>query len=143
MSIDIAAFQNVSEQKFVGRLFDESGGKAISGPEKAAQQFIIFLMTPRGSVPYRPDYGTLLVPTLESRSCRTELDVFQAFAVAALETVTFFKRYRDFRPPDERVDAAAIRNLVVAPGAVVLEIALRTEDKQIVQRRIPISFKWS
>lgn len=81
-------------------------GAVLTGIVKLVQRVALELLTDRGSMPYLPERGTLLMPQLRAGAIRTSAELFAAFSLAASDVVrTLRNEASTTTPADERLQA--------------------------------------
>lgn len=127
-------------QELLPVLLDETGEAQIcTGLQKLAQKFLIVLHTEKGTVPYRPDFGTDFIPNLRSGKVRQEADLMSVFTLAEIDIREVLKSLEtDDTPADEKYSAAVVKGTLVTPGYAMLKVELHSEDSQATYL-LPIS----
>ncbi len=99
--------------------------RLVSGIRKLGQQFIIELMTIKGSMKYFPERGTSFLPRL--KQARTEADVLIALAVANKELKRNLRIGTTSRTPkDERYKDASVESIELVDTSVVIGFVVRS-----------------
>lgn len=106
---------------------DAAGSAAVTGIEKLAQRALLELLTRRGSMAALPSRGSSLLDAASSGLIRTEADVFQRFAFAAVDVTRNLRAdERDSDPPDERLAAFELERASVSAGTLVLGVRIES-----------------
>lgn len=141
---DIALFQPPAT---TGSTYDQAlladglPGRSVTGSEKLAQRFLFVLMTPKGSVAYRPRWGTGFTDALRSRNFLSELDLFAAFASALLEAGTSLAEDETSDDPDEeRYRSAQILQVTLAESTSAVKILVKNRTGTSGLITLPVSF---
>jgi hypothetical protein len=125
-TVSLAMLSYLTVGQAIQSLFQGGGSVVSAGPVKVAQRFYLHLMTPKGSVPYRPSVGSQFVPRLQQRAA-SDSDVFAAFASAMLDvTAAMQNEEAAADPPDERFRSARMTQLVVANGHITAVVQVNT-----------------
>lgn len=88
----------------------------VRGPQKLINRWLKCLMTPQGSDPFSPTYGTGFANLIGSNisSIQDVLDAVSVFIQACSDQIRAFDRLT-FTPADERLQNAAILQVVTRP----------------------------
>jgi len=106
---------------------DASGSWSVTGVEKLAQRVVLELLTRRGSMPLLPSRGSSLLDAVAGGLVRTEVDVHQRFAFAAVEVErNLAADASPADPPDERLARLELARATVAPGRLTLDVRIET-----------------
>jgi phage baseplate assembly protein W len=129
MKKDIAAFR-FDNQLSSADFFINQGGKELSGKEKAIQDFIIYLFTPRGSVPYKPQYGSYFAKLISNTSIINEVDLFQIFSLS-------INSYIAEQESDEKILNISLNKVSLIESTIVLNLTFQFNDFQPENIKIP------
>lgn len=113
----------------------------LAGPAKLVQRYAVALLTPRGSQPGYPEFGTDLPARLASAGRTTPGELAHAFNFANARVVSLFRTEQaqdPDRPPDERLDTAVLQEISVAGGVLDLRINLFTGAGEEYDLLLPI-----
>jgi hypothetical protein len=103
------------------------GGQVVTGPQKAAQRFILLFMTEVGSVFGQPTFGTEFMSALHTGQIRTDVDVELYFMSAAADVLAFYRGLPEGSvPDDELITAINLTEFALSPGYLLLRVALTT-----------------
>jgi hypothetical protein len=100
-------------------LVDLSGrkGLGVTGIRKAVQRFRLGFLTEAGLMFSRPDRGGGFLAAVRQSLIRTDIDVYQPFAVASTAILPSLGQDATADDPaDEIVTAAALTGVFIAPG---------------------------
>lgn len=130
-TVDLVALQGELQANKL-RLMDQAlvteqhGGVVATGVRKLSQRFLLVLLTPRGSMQYQEDFGTLFLE--ESKTWRTVADIRQSFYSAlSLVVVQLQSMARDSDPPDELYASAELTDVDLNYDTASLNILLRSQ----------------
>ena len=85
--------------------------RRVAGLQKLAQRYALVLLTPRGSVPNYPDYGTELVLTIQAGSVNTRAALASIFSFAnSLAMRQLAGAVEDTDPDDEVLLSAELQD---------------------------------
>jgi hypothetical protein len=123
---DLAAFIQVPGAPDTPSMFANSG-QGLTGVRKLGQRLILELLTPRGSMRFRPTAGTGLMTTIQQGRITNELDAHMYMQAALTEAETNLLDYElPEDPDDERYLRATIKDVAFEPGQLVYRIQLET-----------------
>ena len=124
-------------------LFDAaSNGATATAQLKLGQRFVLHLLTPKGSVLYRPSQGCLFVQRLRQGRAFTERDVFAAFAASMADVRANMQgEEATTDPPAERFSRARITRIKVARGLAAMTVAVQSLAEEVLQLNIPLDFR--
>jgi hypothetical protein len=130
--VDVLAFRGQAPAGDV--LLDQSladeavDGEVCTGAQMTAQAWLVEFMTEAGSVAHDPDAGCAFMTAARQGRLLTELDVYQAFALAAARLRRRMAATdRADAPADERFADAELTAVAVTPGAAVLTVTVTTQ----------------
>lgn len=104
-----------------------TGGKIVTGVEKAAQAFLLRLLTPLGSIPGRLERGTILITRARQGAWRTSIDVAQDYLLAASDALRqLYDERQEGDPDDELIDSQSLDSVAISSGTVTLRISITT-----------------
>jgi hypothetical protein len=110
--------------------------KVTTGIQKLAQQWLVEMMTVRGSVPYQPERGTFLILRARQGRLRTTLAVEQAFAVARMQArQNLMADETDQTPDDERYGRVDLLSVSLEQARASIRARLRSragEDRELI-----------
>jgi hypothetical protein len=114
-TIDVAAFQNVTDHKtLLVQALAEPGksGTILTGVAKLGQRFLMELLTKRGSMRFLPNRGCNFMIEAQLGYIRTQFDLLSSFSRALLDVAENLKNEEaDTDPLDERFGSAEIDSL--------------------------------
>ncbi len=98
------------DTQVAGTLLDEeSDGEICTGIQKAAQRYLIELLTPRASIHFYQNRGCDFLESVLFRSGRLSSDIFAAFAIAEVQIRTnLIADEIDSDPDDERYGSSQL-----------------------------------
>ena len=146
-TLDLATYhgiQPVGNARLVEALApDDASGAIVTGVQKVAQRFLVELLKEQGSMPFRPDEGTVFLTEAKEGRFQTQADVLGAFARGVVEARRVIQADEsEDDPPDERFVDAEVLEVFVAPGTAVVKFRIVTaagSDRQFIfPLRIPI-----
>lgn len=125
---DIAAFapSGSSAKPDSQLLWTETGqGLVVTGIVKLSQRFLLELLTVRGSMPYAPTRGSVLLNRAREGRIRSEIDAHTYFQYAAGQVrSTLLSEETADDPANERYDSVEILSVSFAAGWVSYNIKL-------------------
>jgi len=124
--VDVLAFQGATatgsallEQALLG----SAGASICAGVQKLAQRWVIAFLQDKGSAVCDAGRGATFMPRAKAGLLRTELDVRQAFAIAAADVSTQLKEAEaEADPADERLDEAELLDIGLVLGGLTLSV---------------------
>lgn len=118
----------------------EASGELTTGIQKAAQRFVMRLLTPLGSAAYRPDHGCNFLPSSQAGGWRTTTDVSQAYLFAAAEVrrQLFLEQQAD-DPLDEQVADDELLGVTFELGSVSLYVRIITAAGATREYVVPVN----
>ena len=141
---DVMAFQGVLPPGKTALLeqalaSSASSGSIATGVQKAAQKFVLELLTSRGSWRFLPEQGTDFIAKLKRGELRTELDIFTAFNFAATRIIRKLQADQESSDPDdERIRSASLDKLALSGSTAKLFISISTAAGDTRQVILPI-----
>lgn len=106
---------------------DSWSPSGIRGADKVASRYVYALMTPVGSVPGSPTFGSPFVDL--ARGFRSEFDVFSAFAAADPVAAASVRRSEeDDESSSEKLGYASLTGVAIADGVVTLSMSVTAAD---------------
>jgi hypothetical protein len=100
---------------------------AVHGPDKVAQRFIYFLLTPYGTVPGAPTVGTEFVDSIGLY--RSEFDLFaDFFAAEPMASAGVRSCESSADDPSCRLGAARLDRVTISDGAVTFDLTIVAAD---------------
>lgn len=137
-TLDLVAFHGPGAAVEV--LDPGNGGRVCTGFDKLAQLFAICLLTPRGSVPHDPDYGTGFLAAVRSGAIRTTTSLLAAFATAAQEAEVWFRRVETPDDPDDEIlDRVEGLTATVGGGRASITYRIVTAAGEETTRILPVT----
>ncbi len=138
---DVAAYQPTSSGPWESALATRtSTGRAISGPEKLVQRFLLELMTETGSMKFAPNRGCGFLTSLRKGGLLAESDVFAAFNIAVLDvTNNLIVEEGPDDPPEERFNGANLVQISLDGSLVYLKVAVHNQAGQSGVLTFPVS----
>jgi hypothetical protein len=138
-TFDLALFQPATPFA-AASLAITAGGRQVSGLEKLAQRFIVELMTPKGSMPFRSSRGTDFAAMVGNGSALSEFDIFSSFSHALLDAGAALQGEEDpvNDPPNERFSGAQLVSLSLNADALVLQVAVASLDGGVGTFSVPV-----
>lgn len=134
--------ENTSAEKseLLMQLFSEnSGGEICTGAAFVAQVWLMTFLKAEGSAAY-DDNGCSFVPALLQGHLRTEMDVYQEFALSASQVsraITSAENSDD--DPEDRFDTAELENVTIYPGGLALTVKITTQAGTSRKVILPLS----
>lgn len=146
-TVDVLAYRGANVHGGEARLTkqlvgDGDGGEITTGIQKLSQQFLLELLTVKGSVFAEPERGCSFMADARSGAWRTVTDVFVSFAAALADLETTFDRLDDeTAPDDERYADAEIIAVTLAAGAASVSIRVTSQagDSRVVIAPLSVS----
>lgn len=137
--IDVLAFAGAASS---GRMaLDQSleagefAGFVCTGIQKLAQRWLLEFLTEAGSIPYRTQRGCAFPAQLRRGFLRTELEVFQAFALSKTTIASNLQAEETGEEEDdERYQDSVLEQIEISPGFLTLRI--RIVSRAGVNRKI-------
>jgi hypothetical protein len=116
-----------------------NSGTTVTGTPKLAQRFLLHLLTPKGSIRYRPTQGCNFLPQLYQGKAGTEADVFAAFAGSLPDLQTNLSAEElNTDPPVELFRSARMTQLAVGNGLVTATIVVSSQAGTPETLNIPL-----
>jgi len=142
MTVDVSAFRRQSDGTVIHLLADKnSSGATVTGIEKLAQRFVLKLMMRKGSIPYKPNEGTMFVELLLNGRASTELDVFTIFAAALADiTTTITAEEQTTDPSEEKFKSALLKKIIIQPGKLAIDVEVKSQAGEVLNLRLPLAF---
>lgn len=137
---DVLCFQ--PQPSGSGRLTMSLGerGEIVTGVQKAAQRFLLLLLTPKGSIPYAENVGCSFLTDLSRGGLRSVADVYTAFSAALLDIYNqFLDEESPDDPADEQFSDAEIISVRVDTDTVYLVVRVSVESGDSTQYITPLS----
>lgn len=138
MTYDLALFQGETG------LLDQSIAQEqvpylLSGIRKAAQAWLIAILTSEGSSLYRSAYGSSLLPGIREGLIQSELSLAAAFYLAD-ETVRSYlsERQDDNTPSDEKLVKSDLISIEIFGDQAVLSVQLNSEAGDQRKIQLPV-----
>jgi hypothetical protein len=118
-TLDLLIFQGGSQQSLLRSL-------PINGLIKLAQRWLMEFSTEQGSIPYEPGRGCPFFAVARQGGLRTELDVFQAFAMSGSKVRLNLQSEEDpvKDPPNERFAGANLLQVVISGALAALRVQI-------------------
>jgi hypothetical protein len=142
MPYDLATMQSNTEQNELIPCLSlpYRSGSAVSGTSKVVQQFITEMLTVRGSVRFRPDFGCSFLTDIRGRNTSSLEDLSEAVS-RALHVVVENGQRRITRelPYDEIISEARLVDLTPNLDTVLASIVVYTYDRQEIPFQLPVS----
>ena len=142
--VDLLIFQNTKptgNQKIT--MGFGAGGELTTGIQKVSQTFTTVLLTDVGSVYDQPEYGTNLIPSIQSGRTQNGSDLESVFNIAAAAAKTIMDAAADAAgyPADERLNVAELEDYVLDKnnGKIVLTVAITTDAGSSAVIYLPVS----
>jgi hypothetical protein len=140
--VDLSLFPTMISSNSPARL--ELGGypKSISGPGKAAQNFIKILLTTKGSNKAHKGLGSNLLKTVQTgMNSAASSTISGLFNSSALEVVNFIRTtWTDSTPVDEKILSVNLIDFSVSPGVVLFKAQLTSGDGSSFPFLIPVNW---
>ena len=130
-------------QRNTGKLFTfgYTSSIGVRGPQKLVNRWVRCLLTPKGSDPFDPNYGTGCANMLGSNVTSTEeaLSLFAIFVEECNEQIRVMDR-KNFPPEDERFKTAEILKLVeLEPDGFQVFVEIKNVAGQRVTLPLPVA----
>jgi hypothetical protein len=113
----------------------------VAGVAKLVQRYTVLLLTPQGSQPGYPDFGTGLPARLMSANLTTVGDLTHAFNFAnawVVSTIRTEQARAVERPLDEQLDTAVLEGITVRGSSLELRINIFTLAGETYDFLLPI-----
>ena len=132
-TIDVLAFQGgtaVGEVELDRALVGDTGEGAITtGIQKLAQKWLITLLTEKGTVKYKPTFGTTFMAELQMGNVSTDQNLFAVFNANELDLKSQLLEDEDATTPtDEQYKESIITSATVIPGYVNITVTLASQS---------------
>ena len=115
-------------------------GSLIQGAAKLAQRFLVHLMTPTGSIPYRTKQGCLFVTRL-GQNLVNEADILSAFAASLLTVLPNMQAEESSSDPDdERFKGAQVTSIVLDQAGLTISIKITNRTGKSAGVSLPLKF---
>ena len=138
-TIDLLAFAPSSGDQ---TLFSGGRGQSCTGRLKLAQRWLLEFFTESGSVPYASERGCDFLRRAREGGLASELDVFQAFALAAAGIRrNLVSEETDANEDKERFVGAVLQAVTVQPGSVSLQVGIQSRAGQTFKVLFPITVR--
>lgn len=129
-SIDLSAYYGIKERgefELIPALFTkESSGQVITGIQKLVQRWLITLLTPVGSIRFRPERGTNFIT--DTMFIRTETDVQTAFYMNGSDAEQqLLLEETDDMDDQEKFKSATLLGIVISKDMVSLNIEIESK----------------
>jgi hypothetical protein len=106
-------------------LVDGEGGRVTTGIQKAAQKFLLLLLTIQGSVSHRPLLGCYFMQDLLQGQVRNMVDLQASFSLASATILAYLQAEElGSDPDDERLVSASIVSAAFTADGLELAIQL-------------------
>lgn len=139
-TLDLFAFtgaKKTGQHQLVEALFT-NGGSVCTGIQKLIQEWILLMLTPKGSLPFDTERGCDFLE--EAFGARTEEDVRIAFVFANAEVIQQLRNMEDeTQHDDERIASVTLDSINITGGNVSISVTLTSlaGDSRTVQ--LPIT----
>ena len=135
-TIDVLAFRGgtaVGEVELDRSLAADGGsGEITTGIQKLAQKWLLTLLTEKGSVKYKPNFGTFFMRKLAIGSVATEQQLFALFSAVEIDLAGQLLAEEDANTPDdERYNTSKIISATVFPGYINLTVTLSSQTSNV------------
>jgi hypothetical protein len=142
--VDMLVFQNTnpSGKQRIEMTFGE-GGLLTTGVQKVAQTFTTILLTDKGTVYDKPDYGTDFVRSIQNGTTQTEDGLKSSFslAVADVKRIMSTAALDNSLPEDEQLEDAELLDYALdkASGKIGITVGIVTVAGPGTTIYIPVS----
>ena len=132
-TIDVLAFQGgtaVGEVELDRALVGDTGEGAITtGIQKLAQKWLLTLLNEKGTVKYKPNFGTTFMSELRMGNVSTDQNLFALFNATELDVKAQLLADEDeTTPADEQYKESNIISATVIPGYVNITVTLASQS---------------
>lgn len=138
--IDILAFQGVQSIGMASLAPDlfAKGGSVCTGIQKLIQEWVILMMTPKGSIRFYPQRGTDFYNDIMQSF--NENDAYCSFLISNAETIDQLKEEEtDNTPEDEKIKSVELNSLSIKEDCLSLSVTITSEAGTSSTLVLPIS----
>lgn len=133
----VSVFKSDEDGFIYGRLFSPFGGEIVKDEEMEIQNFLIYLLTEKGSIPYRKDYGSPFLKMLKNQSHVSEIDIFQIFNLSVSEFLNSWINLRN----TIKIDNITLNKLNIIDSGAILEIVFKFKNNEKFNKKLILSMK--
>lgn len=133
-TLDLEVFQTEAPPELFKRLsmtvVDDGITRVVSGVQKTVQRYLITFLTSKGSVKYKPDFGSIFMPAVMSGLLQSRSAVVQYFSFANVDVVAQMKAQdatNPDTPDDERIAGAYLVDYIIDTNSARLYLKIRIE----------------
>jgi hypothetical protein len=111
-------------------LADKNGeSKIITGVQKLVHRILLILFTEKGSLPYRPFFGTTFSIDMKRGRWRTAAAVRSSFVIAKLDLIQQLRNLEEIiDPKDEQLEDINLARVKLQKDTVLIEFNIKTRD---------------
>lgn len=131
-TFDVLAFRGAraaGEILLTQSLFSaDAPGEICVGIQKLAQRWLLHFATPKGSLPYDPEFGTTFMTAALNGQLMTETDVQAEFNFAAIDAQrAMAAEETDDDPADEKLQGASLDKIIIDQDSVSIRVFLQSQ----------------
>ena len=114
----------------------ESGGSVCTGIQNLIQEWLILMLTPKGSVVFDENRGSNFLP--EAMNATVESDIKTSFVFANADVIEQLRRTSDDKPDDEIVDKVTLDTLNLKDGLLSVKATITSKAGESRTVTLPI-----
>ena len=139
-TLDLFAFtgaKKTGQTRLVEALFT-NGGSVCTGIQKLIQDWILLMLTPKGSLPFDQERGCGFLE--EVLGARTEDAVRTAFVFANAEVIQQLRNNEEeSQSDDERIDSVTLDSINISGGNLSISVTLKSMAGDSREVKLPIT----
>lgn len=139
-TLDLFAFtgaKKTGQHQLVEALFT-NGGSVCTGIQKLIQDWILLMLTPKGSLPFDPERGCSFLE--EALGARTEEAVRVAFVFANADVIQQLRNMEEGEQnDDERIDSVTLDSINIIGGTISVSVTLTSMAGDSREVQLPIT----
>ena len=112
--------------------------RAIAGPSKAAQNYLLALFTPLGSNGARPGYGSNFMPRVRAGFVRYPGDLSALFAIENLRVQNYLGTLPASKFADEQIASVTLDAYSVEPTGIKMRLLLTVASGDTLPFLLPV-----
>lgn len=114
----------------------ESGGSVCTGIQNLVQEWLILMLTPKGSVIFDENRGSDFLP--EAMTATVESDIKTSFVFANADVMEQLRKTSDGRPDDEVIDKVTLDSLNLQDGLLSVKATITSKAGEARTVTLPI-----
>jgi hypothetical protein len=139
--VDLSLFPDLKSPSTPVSMTVEGAGRVIAGAAKAAQGFLLALLSSQGERPGDPEFGTKLLYRLRTGGVRYPSDIDQIFTMEASRAMDWWNSKSKLRPTDEQIKNVELVARNISQTDISMSMVLTTLGGDNVTLLLPV--KWS